>query len=131
MPRTIQSNQKNILVVEDDGLVLKLVELILERGGFNVLPARSAKEAMLTEAGFQGTIHLLISDVMMPEMQGPDLVEAMKKRRPEMRVMLMSVYAEGSLLILNYGCHFIKKPFVAMTLLSKVREVLNGASRDQ
>lgn len=131
MPRTIQGNQQNILVVEDDGLVLKLVKIILERGGFNVLPAQSAQEAMLAEAGFKGEIHLLISDVMMPGMQGPDLAEAMKKRRPELRVMLMSGYADGSLLILNYGWHFIKKPFVAMTLLGKVKEVLNGESRDQ
>ena len=48
-----------------------------------------------------------------------------------MRVMLMSGYADGSLLILNYGWYFIKKPFVAMTLLSRVRELLNGESRDQ
>ncbi len=131
MARIVQRDPQTILVVENDVLILKLVPVILERGGFNVLVANSAQNAMLVETTHVGAIDLLISDVMMPEIQGPDLAELMKQRRPELRVILMSGYADGSLLILNYGWHFIKKPFVAMSLLSKVKEVLSGDSRDQ
>lgn len=67
---------------------------------------------MVLEVCFTGTIHLLLCDVMMPDMCGPDLAKAMIARRSDMRVMLMSGYADGGLLILNHGWHFIKKPFL-------------------
>jgi DNA-binding NtrC family response regulator len=120
-----------ILVVEPDKMVLKLLSLILERRGFEVLKASSAKDAMLTEVHFDGPIHLLLSAVTMKETTGPDLAKAMLQRRPEMRVMLMSAYPDGALLILNYGWHFIAQPFVEAGLLERVQDVLSSATKSQ
>jgi DNA-binding NtrC family response regulator len=120
-----------ILLVEDDTAVRELVGRILEGGGFRILPASSAAQAMLVEAGFHGPIHLLLSDIVMPGMTGPDLASALKERRPDMRVMLMSGYPDGALLLLNYGWHFIAKPFMPQVLLGKVRDILASAEQAQ
>jgi CheY-like chemotaxis protein len=122
---------ETILIVEDDPAIRKLVETILGDGGFEILGADSAKEAISVEASFPRTIHLLLSDVMMPDMGGPDLAAKLKLRRPEMRVMLMSGYADGAMLVLNHGWHFIRKPFLPAALLGKVTEILHTTVRDQ
>ncbi|MGA2736278.1 MAG: response regulator [Bryobacteraceae bacterium] len=122
---------ETVLVVEDDTAILKLVQFILEEGGFEVLAASSAKKAIRIEAVFSRTIHLLLSDVMMPDMCGPDLADVLKLRRPEMRVMLMSGYADGAMLVLNHGWHFIQKPFLPVALLGSVTDVLHTETIDQ
>jgi two-component system cell cycle sensor histidine kinase/response regulator CckA len=122
---------ETILVVEDHPVVLLAVCDILERAGFCVLAANSGAEAIRIEGLTEGDIHLLLSDVMMPDISGPAVAELLKKRRPEMRVMLMSGYHDGDLLILNYGWHFIEKPFVPTALVKKVNEVLHSPDRSQ
>jgi DNA-binding NtrC family response regulator len=122
--------QKTILVVEDTALVLHAVRKILEHADFTVLAAAGADEAMQLSRTDE-TIDLLLSDVMMPGMSGPDLALKLKQSRPKMRVILMSGYANGALLVLNYGWHFIEKPFVATQLVAKIDEVLTGQSREQ
>jgi two-component system cell cycle sensor histidine kinase/response regulator CckA len=122
--------QKTILVVEDTALVLKTVCMILERAKFTVLAAASAREAMRLAASAK-TIHMLLSDVMMPDMSGPDLALKLKELRPEMRVILMSGYSGGGMLLLNYGWHFIEKPFVPVQLIAKINEILHEELRDQ
>jgi two-component system cell cycle sensor histidine kinase/response regulator CckA len=124
-------NLRTILVVEDDAAILKLVQAILEGAGFEVLVASSADKAKAVAADFSRTIHLLLSDVMMPDMCGPELADLLKQRRAEMRVMLMSGYADGAMLMLNHGWHFIRKPFVPAALLSRVNDVLRTEVRDQ
>src|SRR6185436_9961244 len=122
--------RKTILVVEDTALVLKTVRMILEKANFTVLAAASADEAMrLAESA--KTIDLLLSDVMMPDVSGPDLALKLKELRPEMRVILMSGYDSGGMLVLNYGWYFIEKPFVAVQLVAKINGVLHGEMRDQ
>jgi two-component system cell cycle sensor histidine kinase/response regulator CckA len=130
MDSPLKVPQKTILVVEDTVLVLNTVCMILERAKFTVLAAGSAEEAMRL-AGFARTIDLLLSDVMMPDMSGPDLALQLKELRPEMRVMLMSGYPDGAMLVLNYGWHFIEKPFVPAQLVAKINEVLGEEMRDQ
>ena len=122
---------QTILVVEDDASILKLVQLILEGDGFEVLGVSSAKKALQVEALFPRTIHLLLSDIMMPDMCGPELADALKQLRPKMRVMLMSGYADGAMLVLNHGWHFIRKPFLATALVGRVHEVLRSEICDQ
>jgi DNA-binding NtrC family response regulator len=122
---------ETILVVEDDPTILTLVQAILEDAGFEVLAASSAENAKRIDAQFARTIHLLLSDIMMPDICGPDLAEALKRRRPEMRVMLMSGYADGAMLVLNHGWHFIQKPFLPAALLARVTDVLHTKVRDQ
>jgi DNA-binding NtrC family response regulator len=122
---------ETILVVEDDAAILRLVQTILEEAGFEVLAASSVENAIRVEAHFSRTIHLLLSDIMMPDMCGPDLADVLKQRRPEMRVMLMSGYADGAMLVLNHGWHFIQKPFLPAALVRGVIDVLHTKVRDQ
>jgi two-component system cell cycle sensor histidine kinase/response regulator CckA len=117
---------RTILVVEDTPLVLTTATRILKNAGFTVLAAPCAEEAIRIEADFAGTIHLLLSDVTMPGVPGPDLAKQLKKRRPEMFVILMSGYPGGQLLLLNYGWHFMQKPFVAAALVGRIKEVLRS-----
>jgi len=126
-----QAVPPTILVVEDDPAILKMVRLILEEAGFGVLSAGSADQARLVAEGFPRPIHLLLSDVMMPDVSGPELASALKQNRPEMRVMLMSGFADGAMLVLNHGWHFIAKPFLATALLARVNDVLRSDVREQ
>lgn len=124
-------NLETILLVEDHSVLLKLVKQILEAAHFTVMPAASAREAIRLEAEFPGTIDLLLTDVRMRAMSGPILAKKLKERRPQMRVMLMSGYPGGALLILNYGWHYIEKPFVPSVLVGKIKDVLRGETREQ
>jgi two-component system cell cycle sensor histidine kinase/response regulator CckA len=130
MDSPLKAPHKTILVVEDTALVLNTVRMILERARFTVLAAANADEAMRI-ARYATTIDLLLSDVMMPDMSGPELALKLKEMRPEMRVMLMSGYDGGEMLVLNYGWYFIEKPFVAIQLVAKINEVLNEEMRGQ
>jgi DNA-binding response OmpR family regulator len=121
-----------ILLVEHHPVFLKLIKGILEDAKFKVLSAGSPKEAKRVEAGFKGTIDLLLSEVMMtPDLLGTKLAQALKKRRPHMRILLMSAYPGGELLILNYGWHFIGHPFMAQVLVARVKEVLHSKIAEQ
>lgn len=131
MTQPLKATSETILLVEDDPAILKMVKLILEDAGFGVLSASSANQARLIAGGFPHAIHLLLSDVMMPDVSGPELAEDLKEHRSDMRVMLMSGYADGALLVLNYGWHFIRKPFLASSLLARVNDVLHSEVRDQ
>ena len=126
-----KATPQTILLVEDHPLLLKLVKGILENARFTVLAASSAKKAMRIEAEFPGNIDLLLSDVMMPGMSGPDLAKALKKQRPKMRIILMSAYPDGALLVLNYGWHFIQKPFMPLALVGRIKDVLCSKTREQ
>jgi DNA-binding response OmpR family regulator len=114
-----------ILLVEHHPIFLKLIKGILENAHFKVLAAGNPKEAKQIEAGFAGPIDLLLSEVMMtPDLLGTKLAKALKRRRPKMRILLMSAYPGGELLILNYGWHFIGHPFLAEALVGRIKEVL-------
>jgi DNA-binding response OmpR family regulator len=126
-----KATPQTILVVEDHPLLLKLVKEILEDAHFTVLAASSAKKAIRIEAEFSGTIDLLLSDVMMPGMSGPDLAKQLKEERPKMRIILMSAYPDGALLVLNYGWHFIQKPFIPQALVGRIKHVLTSKTREQ
>lgn len=132
MPLSIEGEiLETILVVEDEAIVLKVVTRILTHAGFTVLSANNSSEAGQFAANFPGTIHLLLSDVEMPDIAGPDLALKLKAIRPGLRVILMSGQADGAMLILNYGWHFVRKPFLAAALVAAVKDVLAGASREQ
>ena len=131
MSQNGKKTPQTILVVEDHLLLLKLVKDILEDAHFTVLHANSAKQALQIEAEFEGTIDLLLSDVMMPGMSGPDLAKKLKAQRPEMRIILMSGYPDGGLLVLNYGWHFMQKGFVPRALVGRVKDVLQSKTSEQ
>ena len=108
MAPSLKETLETILVVDDDKAVLSVVVNILEVAGFRVLLADSGPNALKLANATGGTIHLLLSDVDMPEISGPDLGQALKQTRPDMHVMLMSGGGNGNLLVLNYGWAFIQ-----------------------
>jgi DNA-binding response OmpR family regulator len=121
-----------ILLVEHHPLFLKIIKGILEDAHFKVLPAKSPREAKKIESGFAGPIDLLLSEVMLTRgLLGTSLAKTLKKRRPKLRILLMSSYPGGELLILNYGWHFIKHPFMAEALVGRIKDVLRSKVREQ
>lgn len=122
---------ETILVVDDDRIVLKLVVAILKRANFRVHSANCAETALELAAKMDERIDLLLSDVEMPGLSGPDLGEALKKSRPDMHVMLMSGGSTGNLLVLNYGWAYLQKPFVPLKLVEMINNVLHSADRSQ
>jgi DNA-binding NtrC family response regulator len=131
MSSPLKGTLETILVVEDTPSVLKVVVTILEHANFLVLSASSGPAAIKLAAGTDQPIHLLLSDMDMPQMSGPAVGETLKKDRPEMHVMLMSGRHERSLLVLHYGWAFIRKPFVPKKLVEMVTDVLHSANRSQ
>ena len=131
MASRLEGNLGAILLVEDHAALLKLVKEILEDANFTVLSASSAKKATQLEAEYPGTIDLLLTDVRMTGTSGPTLAKRLKVRRPLMRVALMSGYPGGAMLLLNYGWHYIEKPFVASALVAKIKDILHSETREQ
>ena len=131
MTLRLKNTLETILVVEDNPFVMKPVVIMLELAGFKVLSASGAEQAIQIESDFTGTIHLLLSDVMMPGMSGPDLAEKLQHARPQMRVILMSGFIGGAMLLLNHGWHFIQKPFMANALLDRVNDALHSETGQQ
>jgi two-component system cell cycle sensor histidine kinase/response regulator CckA len=133
---SVESRRKKaiatILLVEHHPLFLKLIRKILEDAQYSVLSASNPKEAKEIEGSFEGPIDLLLTEVMMtPGLLGTKLAKALKKRRPKMRILLMSAYPGGELLVLNYGWHFIKHPFMAEGLVGRIKDVLHSKIREQ
>ena len=122
---------ETILVVDNNDVILNVVVQLLERANFQVLSAGDGPDAIEVAKETKGRIDLLLSDVDMPLMSGPDLGLALKKARPDLRVMLMSGGQDGNLLVLNYGWAFIQKPFVAARLVQMIIEVLRSPDRSQ
>jgi DNA-binding NtrC family response regulator len=86
---------------------------------------------MSVALNYDGKIHLLLSDIQMASLSGPELGENLKKQRPELRVMLMSAMKGGSMLVLNYGWAYIEKPFVKEKLLQMIDLVLHSPDKSQ
>jgi two-component system cell cycle sensor histidine kinase/response regulator CckA len=122
---------ETILVVDDNASVLKVVVEILRHAHFRVLSARDGAGAIELAKNTEGRIDLLLSDVDMPQLSGPDLGLVLKKDRPDLHVMLMSGGESGNLLVLNYGWAFIQKPFVSAKLFQMITEVLHSPDRSQ
>jgi two-component system, cell cycle sensor histidine kinase and response regulator CckA len=118
--------QPVILVVEDEVLVRNFVCLQLQRDGYQVLAAADGVEALQVARAYTGTIHMLLTDVIMPRMDGLALARQILEERPGTRVLVMSgrVVSEGKEQTIDLP--FIKKPFVAKALREKVKEVLNN-----
>jgi two-component system cell cycle sensor histidine kinase/response regulator CckA len=122
---------QTILVVDDDDGILGVVVAILKQAGFRVLTAKNGPAALKLAENTGERIDLLLSDLDMSQMSGPNLGEELKKTRADMHVMLMSGGTGGSLLVLNYGWAFIQKPFVAVKLVEMVKKVLDSPDRSQ
>jgi two-component system, cell cycle sensor histidine kinase and response regulator CckA len=131
-PRKLPSKQsqatETILVTEDEEVVRKLVRAILEMDGYKVLEARNGVEALSIADEYKDTIHLLITDMVMPQMNGNELAERIASSRPEIRMLYMSGYTDPEVIgnnISENSAPFMQKPFTAEVLERKVREVLD------
>ncbi|MBW2096731.1 MAG: response regulator, partial [Deltaproteobacteria bacterium] len=122
-----------VLLVEDDQALLNLAEQMLGEYGYCVLLARDGEEALKVENEYSDAIHLLLTDVVMPGMDGRNLAEKMQSKRPDMKVLFMSGYTDNAIAhhgVLDTGLSFIQKPFTAPSLARKVREVLDQYHHD-
>jgi PAS domain S-box-containing protein len=122
---------ETILLLEDEPTFRKMTAEFLERAGYSVLVAESANEATRVAQLHPTTIHLMLSDVVMPDISGPQLARFISALRPGMQVLFMSGYTDGALEqkeILLQGVAFIQKPFSWSTLALKIRETLEVAA---
>jgi DNA-binding NtrC family response regulator len=131
MAETQDKSRSTILVVDDKEPVLTFVQSVLKNEGFQVLIASSGPSAVQLASEYPDKIDLLLSDIEMPGMTGPQLGINIKKSRPHMHVMLMSGLAGGDLLVLNYGWAFIQKPFIGEKLIEMIANVLENPNRSQ
>ncbi len=125
----VPRGDETILLVEDETPVLNLTTRVLEGQGYTVLAARTPGEAIRIAREYPGEIHLLVTDVVMPEMNGRDLARHLSPRHPRLKQLFMSGYTANVIAnhgVLDKGVHFIQKPFPSAGLAAKVREVLDS-----
>jgi two-component system sensor histidine kinase EvgS len=120
---------ETVLVVEDEPSVLKLARKVLEQTGYTVLTADSPDLALALARDHAGTIHLLVTDVVMPGMDGRDLAHRIASGHPEIKILFMSGYTANVIAhrgVLDRGVNFIQKPFSKQELAVRVRRVLDA-----
>jgi len=119
---------ETVLVVEDDSAVRRLLVRVLRELGYTVLEATHGGEALEVADEHAGNIHLLLTDVVMPEMNGKALADRLSARHPDLRVLYISGYTDNSIAerhIVDHSADFLEKPFTVATLARKVRQVLD------
>jgi CheY-like chemotaxis protein len=120
---------ETILVAEDEDGVRSLTREVLEKYGYTVLEAANGEEALKVAEQHDGPLDLLLSDVVMPRMGGPELAQALLAKRPTVKVLYMSGYTDHPMVrrgVVNAGVAFLQKPFTPTVLVSRVREVLEA-----
>ena len=127
-PKLTPHADETILLVEDEQVVRDLVGQVLQATGYEVLEATSGEQALQLSSTHRGPIHLLLADVVLPGLSGPEVAAQLVSTRPEMQVIYMSGYAPET--VMRYGISekhrlFLQKPFTPTTLLSHVREGLD------
>jgi CheY-like chemotaxis protein len=125
---TLQGSE-TILLAEDEDMVRALARRILQAHGYTVLEARDGTECLQICQAHKGTIHLLMTDVVMPGLSGRAVADRVAPLRPDMKVLYLSGYADNAVIhhgLLDTGRAFLQKPFSPRTLAHKVREVLDA-----
>jgi two-component system cell cycle sensor histidine kinase/response regulator CckA len=126
----VAKGSETILMVEDEGSLRELIREILEQGGYKVVVACDGREALSAGLEFDGAIDLLITDVVMPELNGRELAEHLTRNCSKVQVLFMSGYTDDAVVrhgVLEEGAYFLQKPFTADALLRKVREILDAS----
>ena len=128
-PEQLTHKGQTILLVEDEFTVLQLSKIILERNGYTVLTAEAPEKALRMAKNFTGTIDLLLTDVIMPEMNGSELSQKLQSSYPNLKTLFMSgftadIIARNS--VLDSGINFIQKPFNFKSLTTAVYTILNS-----
>lgn len=128
-PQAAQRGAETILLVEDDDAVREVVANALGRNGYEVVEASCGEQAMALLPSLQ-RLDMLLTDLMMPGMSGPELAELVRAERPGIAVLCMSGYTDGSIVrdrVMTRGLAFIEKPIVPSALMRKVSEVLSAS----
>ena len=131
-PRMVTSGAETVLLVEDEPALRDLIRIALTGNGFTVLDAPTAADALALSRKHVAPLHLLLTDVIMPGMDGPALARQVQKERPDIKILYMSGYATNFIMhdgVVDPGTNFMEKPFHPRALLAKVREVLDGSHR--
>jgi PAS domain S-box-containing protein len=125
----LPSGNDTILIAEDDTRIRELICEVLRQSGYTVLEARNGKEALALANKYPHPIHLLLSDVVMPQLSGPDLAKQLSVLRPDIKVLFISGYTDGELASYRNTSHSIpllQKPFLPETLARRIRELLDA-----
>jgi CheY-like chemotaxis protein len=124
------SGTETVLLVEDEEALLKLSARMLDQMGYTVLAAGSPNQALQLAKGYADPIHLLLTDVIMPEMSGRDLWQRLSTLRPDMKCLFMSGYTANLIAhhgVLDKDVHFLQKPFSREELATKLRKALSAS----
>jgi CheY-like chemotaxis protein len=125
------SNVETVLVVDDEDEVRKLLVDVLGFGAYRVLEARDGEHALEVAKAHEGTLELLVTDVVMPKMKGPELAERLRARNPALQTLYISGYAERETLpLLGSHAHFLAKPFLPAELFRVVRDILEARAQE-
>jgi DNA-binding NtrC family response regulator len=120
---------ETVLLIEDELALLQIAHRILKRQGYQVLLAASGAEALDASRAYRATIHLVISDAVMPGMSGAEVVKRLQEERPGLKVLFMSGYTDDEILrrgIVSSTTAFIQKPFTLAAFSLAAREALDG-----
>ncbi|MBK7863535.1 MAG: response regulator [Archangiaceae bacterium] len=131
-PSTLERGHETVLVVEDQAPVRAAVHRVLASTGYRVLEASRGRDALTLVEAVRTPVHLVLTDLQLPEMSGPDMVKKLRALSPEMKVLYMSGFAGGALSrqgIVEPGMSFLQKPFTPDVLMHKVRAALDGGGR--
>jgi two-component system cell cycle sensor histidine kinase/response regulator CckA len=146
LPRTVEAGEsgeppkitsasfegsETILLLEDEDMVREITRKILQKEGYVVLTASSGSEALLIGEQHKGSIHLILSDVVMQDMSGPETVGRLLQKHSEAKVIYMSGHTENAIVhrgVFDQSVIFIQKPFRRESLLGKIREILDTLS---
>jgi CheY-like chemotaxis protein len=124
-----QSGRETVLLVEDEPAILRMATQLLQRLGYHVLPAPTPSEALHIARSHKGVIDLLITDVVMPEMNGRQLCDQLSDIVPGLRALFMSGYTNNVIAhhgVIDEGIQFIAKPFSMTEFAKKIRTILDG-----
>lgn len=122
-----EAEKGTILLVDDEQAVRSIVLRILRRANYKVLEAESGEAALKVAEEYQGHIDLVITDMFMPGLRGPEVVQRLAPKRPGLRALFMSGYADQDARTgVPTGANFLNKPFSAQELASAVEAVLKG-----
>jgi two-component system, cell cycle sensor histidine kinase and response regulator CckA len=133
-PPVSVKGSETILLVEDDDMIRHLVQKVLKANGYTVLAAGNGADAERMASAHDGPIHLLMTDVVLPGLNGRQVAERLGAQRPDMRVLFLSGYTDDAIVhhgVLEAGVAFLQKPFPPGVLVRKVREVLDSPARER
>ena len=124
-----RANNKTILLVEDESNIRRLLQGLLATNGYKVLAAPDGEAGLVLGSSYSGSIDLLVTDVVMPKMNGADMAKRLLKKHPDLKVLYLSGYTDESIVhhgVLEPGIAFLSKPFRPQALLDRVQHMLEA-----